>query len=255
MDDNISFVKLYRKILGWEWYTDVPTKTLFIHLLIVANRYPTRWRGQEIKTGQKITSLANLAEETGLTLQQTRTALKKLEKNGELSIKSTNKFTLITVENYTEYQCTKDESNNQITNEQQSNNNQITTNKKVKKDKESKESKESKEYIYTPQPPQRGRRAREGERFRPPTLEEVQAYCDEQKNGVNAERFVSFYKSKNWYIGKNKMKNWQEAVNTWGTRKKENLPKKPELSEETREALGLNRPEIPEDLREAFDMC
>lgn len=142
MDDNISFVKLYRKILGWEWYTDVPTKTLFIHLLIVANRYPTRWRGQEIKTGQKITSLANLAEETGLTLQQTRTALKKLEKNGELSIKSTNKFTLITVENYAEYQCTKDESNNQITNEQQSNNNQITTNKKVKKDKESKESKE-----------------------------------------------------------------------------------------------------------------
>ena len=142
MDDNISFVKLYRKILGWEWYTDVPTKTLFIHLLIVANRYPSRWRGQEIKAGQKITSLANLAEETGLTLQQTRTALRKLEKNGELSIKSTNKFTLITVENYTEYQCTKDESNNQITNEQQSNNNQITTNKKVKKDKESKESKE-----------------------------------------------------------------------------------------------------------------
>ena len=157
MDDNISFVKLYRKILGWEWYTDVPVKTLFIHLLIVANRYPTRWRGQEIKAGQKITSIANLAEETGLTLQQTRTALKKLEKNGELSIKSTNKFTLITVENYTRYQCTKDESNNQITNEQQSNNNQITneqqsnnnqitTNKKVKKDKESKE---SKEYLYT----------------------------------------------------------------------------------------------------------
>ena len=51
------------------------------------------------------------------------------------------------------------------------------------------------------------------------------------------------------------MQDWEEAVNTWGTRQKENLPKKPELSEETREALGLNRPEIPEDLREAFDMC
>ena len=119
MDDNISFVKLYRKILGWEWYTDVPTKTLFIHLLIVANRYPARWRGQEIKAGQKITSLANLAEETGLTLKQVRTALKKLEKSGEITSKGANKFTLITIENYALYQGCDDEEGKQKANKGQ----------------------------------------------------------------------------------------------------------------------------------------
>lgn len=52
-------------------------------------------------------------------------------------------------------------------------------------------------------------------RFTPPTVEEVKAYCRERNNNVDAEKFVAFYESKGWMIGKNKMKNWKMAVVTW----------------------------------------
>lgn len=51
--------------------------------------------------------------------------------------------------------------------------------------------------------------------FAPPTVFEVKKYCEQRKNNVDAERFVDFYAAKNWYIGKNKMCDWQAAVRTW----------------------------------------
>ena len=57
--------------------------------------------------------------------------------------------------------------------------------------------------------------------FVPPTYEEVKAYCDERKNHVDANKFIDFYESKGWMIGKNKMKNWQAAVRTWEQKDKE----------------------------------
>jgi hypothetical protein len=51
--------------------------------------------------------------------------------------------------------------------------------------------------------------------FKPPTLEEVKAYCKERNNKVDAERWYDFYSSKGWMIGKNKMKDWKAAVRTW----------------------------------------
>ena len=52
-------------------------------------------------------------------------------------------------------------------------------------------------------------------RFVPPTLEEVQAYCIERNNNVDAERFINHYTSNGWMVGKNKMKDWKAAVRTW----------------------------------------
>ena len=54
--------------------------------------------------------------------------------------------------------------------------------------------------------------------FTPPTLSEVQAYCAERNNNVDAETFVNFYQSKDWYVGKNKMKDWKAVIRTWETR-------------------------------------
>ena len=51
--------------------------------------------------------------------------------------------------------------------------------------------------------------------FQKPTLEEVKEYCDERNNNVNPEHFIDFYESKNWMIGKNKMKDWKACVRTW----------------------------------------
>lgn len=52
-------------------------------------------------------------------------------------------------------------------------------------------------------------------RFKPPTLEEVQAYCSERNNNIDAERFINHYTSNGWMVGRTKMKDWKAAVRTW----------------------------------------
>ena len=52
-------------------------------------------------------------------------------------------------------------------------------------------------------------------RFSPPTLDEVKAYCDERKNRVDPQRFIDYYESNGWKVGKNPMKDWKAAVRTW----------------------------------------
>lgn len=52
-------------------------------------------------------------------------------------------------------------------------------------------------------------------RFTPPTLEEVRAYCNERNNNVDPQRFIDYYTSNGWQVGKNKMKDWKAAVRTW----------------------------------------
>lgn len=64
-------------------------------------------------------------------------------------------------------------------------------------------------------------------RFTPPTLAEVQAYCRERNNGIDAEQFIAFYSAKGWKIGSSKMKDWKAAVITWEKREKSKPEKKP----------------------------
>lgn len=63
--------------------------------------------------------------------------------------------------------------------------------------------------------------------FKKPTLEEVETYCKERNNNVNAQKFIDFYESKGWMIGKSKMRDWKACVRTWekDTPKKEEVPK------------------------------
>ena len=60
--------------------------------------------------------------------------------------------------------------------------------------------------------------------FKKPTLDEVKNYCILRKNNIEAEAFIDFYESKDWLIGKNKMKDWKACVRTWESREK-NKPK------------------------------
>ena len=58
--------------------------------------------------------------------------------------------------------------------------------------------------------------------FTKPTIEEIQKYCAERNNGINANAFYDFYESKDWFVGKNKMKDWKACVRTWEQRKEHN---------------------------------
>ena len=51
--------------------------------------------------------------------------------------------------------------------------------------------------------------------FRPPTLEEVEAYCRERGSGMDPQRFIDYYTSNGWKVGRNSMKDWKAAVRTW----------------------------------------
>lgn len=66
--------------------------------------------------------------------------------------------------------------------------------------------------------------------FKPPTVEEVKAYCDSRNNGIDAENFVAFYTAKNWFIGKNKMTNWKMAVITWEKNRRPNEHRKEDVT-------------------------
>lgn len=57
--------------------------------------------------------------------------------------------------------------------------------------------------------------------FTPPSLQEVRDYVKDQNYHVDPENFMDFYTSKNWYVGKNKMKDWKAALRTWERRRKE----------------------------------
>jgi biotin operon repressor len=136
---NKGWIKIHRKFMTWEWYDDINTKVLFIHLLLTVNFEDKKWRGQAVKRGERITSLAHLAEETGLSVQQVRTSIKKLKSTCEVTSRATSRFTLISICKYNEYQdVPTSQATSQPTNEQQTDNKRVTTTKEPEERKERK---------------------------------------------------------------------------------------------------------------------
>lgn len=129
---SLGYVKLFRSITEWEWFTDPPTAHLFIYLLAKANRKPTRYKGVDIPAGGLTTSREALSKATGLSEQQVRTALKHLISTNEITKSATSKFTLLIVNNWDRYQQDNQQVNQQITNNQPATNQQVTTNKKLR---------------------------------------------------------------------------------------------------------------------------
>lgn len=69
-------------------------------------------------------------------------------------------------------------------------------------------------------------------RFTPPTLEQVTEYCLERGNCIDPQRFIDYYTSNGWMVGKNRMKDWKAAVRTW-ERKEQRSPRKSEGARRT----------------------
>lgn len=146
LDKKETFVKLNRGILDWQWYQDANTFRVFIHLLLVANIKDDYHKGVLIHRGERALSYRTLSEALGLSIQQVRTSISKLKRTGEITITRHRDFIVVSVTNYNKYQEKINKStfnqqsiNIQITPKQQSNNNQLTTNKEYKERKECKE--------------------------------------------------------------------------------------------------------------------
>lgn len=89
--------------IDWEWYENTNVFRLFYHCLLHTNLEDKRYCGKEIKAGQFVSSIPRISAETGLTESQVRTALKKLKETWYISTKSTNKYTIYTVNEYQKY--------------------------------------------------------------------------------------------------------------------------------------------------------
>lgn len=98
---------IHKKILQWRWYKDCAVSKFFLHALLTAKIEKEFENGQFVDRGELHTSLRTLVEETGLSLNQIRGAMKKLCKTGEIEVKSNKKFTLIKILNFDHYQQSK----------------------------------------------------------------------------------------------------------------------------------------------------
>lgn len=101
--DN-TFIKLSRKIQSWRWYQDANTMRVFIHILLNANVYDHDFENITVKRGQWVTSVSKISEQLNISTRSIRTALNHLKSTNEVAIKTTPKYSIITVKNYNQYQ-------------------------------------------------------------------------------------------------------------------------------------------------------
>ena len=199
----MSWIKIPRTLLQ-ECNNDSVTVHLFLHLLITSDG-----------SGAVTTTLSKLAEELRTTVDKIRTRLAKLESVGLIEIpqsshknpiKIPRNGTVVSVCNYESYA---------VFDLGQSHKNPI------KIPRSSHNAKETNKEKVSPIPPIKENKKeslKESCRFLPPTVQQVQEYIQEKGYAMSAERFHDFYTSKNWYVGRNKMKDWRAAVRNWASR-------------------------------------
>lgn len=193
----MDYIKLNRKVLNWEWYGNINTCRLFIHMILKANWKDGKFEGKVIPRGSFVSSLPKLADETSLTMREVRTAISHLKSTGEVTCKTYSKFTVFTVKNYCQYQMSDTQNDRQATGKRHSNDILTTTIEEKKEGNIKEDTNVSKK------------------KFVPPSVDEVRAYCAERNNGIDPQSFIDFYESKGWMVGKNHMSDWKAAVRTW----------------------------------------
>lgn len=125
---NDGFIKIHRKMRKWEWANKPNTFAVFIHLLMRANIAPSKYQGYDLQAGDLVFGRKTFSEQTGISERKIRTALEHLKTTNEVTIKTTNKFSIISIVKWEEYQFTDQHLRQQPTTEEEYNiyNNNIT---------------------------------------------------------------------------------------------------------------------------------
>lgn len=215
---EIGYIKLHRQIQDcWIWESGkFDKRSAWIDLLMLANHRDKKFmfdgKPVVITRGQFMTSIRKLSARWEWSTSTVSEFLKTLERDNMIKKESDNRRTLLTIVNYEVYQGVPDSKRtlidtptNTLTDTQT--NTPTETTKEIK----------NKEYIKEKDIPNGISKKKV---FTPPTVEEVRAYCQERGNNIEPQRFVDFYESKGWMVGKNKMKDWKAAVRNWENRDK-----------------------------------
>lgn len=187
--DN-TFIKLSRKIQSWRWYQDANTMRVFVHILLNANVYDHDFENITVKRGQWVTSVNKISEQLNISTRSIRTALNHLKSTNEVAIKTTPKYSIITVKNYNQYQkVTKCSTINRQTDDKQVTNDR----QQYKKGKE--------------------RKRREERDI--PSFSEVKQFVHTENLNVDAKKFFDYYEERKWQIADKPIDDWKSLLKTW----------------------------------------
>ena len=198
-----GYVKLWRKSIEGGWLSNSKLWVFWCWCLMKASykEYDLIVGFQKIHLmpGDFIFGRKKTAKELKQTERSIRTCVDFLKTSGNLTIKTTNKFSVISIVNWNTYQSEENINDHQ--------NDQPLTNKRPATDhkQECKELKNVKKNIFII-----------------PDIKEISLYCQQRKNNINPEVFISHYQSNGWMVGKNKMKDWKAAIITWESREGNN---------------------------------
>jgi len=205
-----GWIALHRGLLDSELWTSEPFTRgqAWVDLIMLANHKEGFFRKRgvrvDVKRGQVGHSKLALGDRWSWSRGKVSRYLNELEKYGNIVQQKSKLTTLITIAKYEHYQGRQDikqdnrRTSNRTTDGHQTdiNNNDNNDNNENKKEKNS--------------------------RFAPPSLLEIKNFIIENHLSIDADSFVNFYESKNWMVGKNKMKDWKASARGWHTRNKNN---------------------------------
>ena len=193
-----GWIRMQRGIVDHWVFSEADALKLWVYLLMSAN-YEDKSRmfnGRltQVRRGQLIYGRHAVSQRLGISEAKLRRYMKQFIKDEMISQQITNKYSVITITCYEKYQ----DASQQTAGKAPTKRRQTTTPEQVTIN--------NKQHI-------------------PPSVGEVESYCESRGNGIKAEAFVDYYEARGWMIGKNKMKSWQSAVRTWENRRKEQEPK------------------------------
>lgn len=192
-----GYIKLHRKLLDWGWYKDPNTLRVFLHLLLTANFTESEYMGVKIYPGQTVIGRKALAETLGLTERQVRTSLTRLKTTNELTIKTTNRFSVVTIVGWEKYQL----DDGQTTNKK--------TNKRSIKRPANDHTIRKKEYKKESVP-------------LTPTYESIKDYVSQMGYSMDPAAFFDYYQETGWTKKNGQpIKDWKASVRTWERREKQ----------------------------------
>jgi hypothetical protein len=196
---DLSCHWLFKKPQYFMWWVDI------IYLANYENnRFFINGTFIECNRGELAWSMVSLAERWKVDRQRVRTFLNILKKDFMITLKTNQRTTIITICNYNKYQTSKP-ANKPVTNQP------LTTcqpalNHNIEILEVLETISTNVDIVGKP---------KNGHRFIKPTLEEVSGYCKERNNLVKPTKFVDYYESNGWKVGKNQMKDWKAAIRNW----------------------------------------
>lgn len=205
-----GYVKLYRSMLKWEWYDDVNTKVVFLHLLLTVSIEDSRWHGITVKRGSRVSSYPVLAKETGLSVKQLRTAIAHLEATGEVARIKYPKYTVFAINNYDEFQSGAGKTAGKGQGKGRVRAGKGQQYKKVKEDKEDKESFYSSSSSFSCTSSAAA-----------PEEEDVKAYAAEIGASCDVSRFYRTMQEQGWKSGGQPIRNWKAVFRAWEEKDKQ----------------------------------